>query len=369
MLGAVTGLLCLLIISVSSEELHVQRESDFTVCNMKCHHSEVFLELYRERGGEEKMLLLHECHHNHTMSREPRLRLDTGSGCWKLTPARKDDFCVYKVRRYKINTQNGMSSTDIPILDPVLIYNITSSGVRLGQDTAVRVQFSGEESHVTWEEDGEPLPERYRLIDDNRTLIIPSVQRDDAERILRVRITNPVSEEIREHQLKIYDPVLISNITSNFSRLGQDTAVSVNFSGEESHVTWEVDGLPLPERYRLIDDNRTLIIPSVQRDDAERTFRVRITNPVSEEIREYQLEMGDYHLLNERSRVYILVAAVVTSAVICVGVTVYFMYQWCSTELNQDVQSKEIPENGPPSVMMDGSGPIIQNGFKASSDN
>ncbi|XP_073473593.1 uncharacterized protein [Aquarana catesbeiana] len=92
------------------------------------------------------------------------------------------------------------------------------------------------------------------------------------------------------------DPVLISSITSTGGWLSEEMAVSVQFSGEESAVTWEVDGEPLPERYRLIDDNRTLIIPSVQRDDAERRFRVRITNPVSEEIREYRLEIRDSEL-------------------------------------------------------------------------
>ncbi|XP_077340624.1 uncharacterized protein LOC143984208 [Lithobates pipiens] len=91
------------------------------------------------------------------------------------------------------------------------------------------------------------------------------------------------------------DTVLFSNITSTGGRLGEEMAVRVQFSGEESAVTWEVDGEPIPERYRLIDDNRMLIIPSVQRDDAERRFRVRITNPVSEEIREYRLEIGDSH--------------------------------------------------------------------------
>ncbi|KAM5180825.1 uncharacterized protein ACMZJ9_001392 [Mantella aurantiaca] len=202
------GLLYILIISVSSGPVYVQRGSDITACDMKCPYDDVTLELYRQCGKEkEKTLLENHCYYNHTKSHDPRLRLDPGSGCWKLTSARKDDSCVYKVWCYSI-PEYLISSTDIRILDPVLIYNITSSGVRLGQDTAVRVQFSGEESHVTWEEDGEPLPERYRLIDDNRTLIIPSVQRDDAERTFRVRITNPVSEEIREYRLTD-DPMFI----------------------------------------------------------------------------------------------------------------------------------------------------------------
>ncbi|KAG9465706.1 hypothetical protein GDO78_017867, partial [Eleutherodactylus coqui] len=93
----------------------------------------------------------------------------------------------------------------------------------------------------------------------------------------------------RSTAITVLDPVLISNITSNSSRLGQDIAVSVQFSGEEAAVTWEVDGGSLPHRYQLIDDSRMLIIPSAQREDGGRRLHVRITNPVSEETWEYLL--------------------------------------------------------------------------------
>ncbi|XP_040195118.1 uncharacterized protein LOC120928089 [Rana temporaria] len=198
------GLLCMMIISVSSGTVYIQSGSDITDCNMKCPHEEVTLELYRECGGVEKTLLERHCYYNHTKSHDPRVQLHTGSGCWKLTHARKDDSCVYKIWCH-CDPGYVMSSTEIRVLDPVLISSITSTGGRLGEETAVSVQFSGEESAVTWEVDGEPLPERYRLIDDNRTLIIPGVQRDDAERRFRVRITNPVSEEIREYRLEVRD--------------------------------------------------------------------------------------------------------------------------------------------------------------------
>ncbi|XP_018429134.1 PREDICTED: uncharacterized protein LOC108801725 [Nanorana parkeri] len=196
------GLLCLLITSVSSGPVYVRSGADITGCDMTCPQDDVTLELYRHCGGKEKTLLERHCYYNHTISHDPRLHLDTRSGCWKLTPARKDDSCVYKIWCH-CDSQYLMSSTDIRVLDPILISNITGNGSRLGQDIAVSVQYSGEESAVTWEVDREPLPERYRLIDDNRTLIVPSVQRDDAERTFRVRITNPVSEETREHRLEI----------------------------------------------------------------------------------------------------------------------------------------------------------------------
>ncbi|PIO22394.1 hypothetical protein AB205_0133600, partial [Aquarana catesbeiana] len=94
-----------------------------------------------------------------------------------------------------------------------------------------------------------------------------------------------------------------------------------------------VDGEPLPERYRLIDDNRTLIIPSVQRDDAERRFRVRITNPVSEEIREYRLEIRDLTSDYRRSRMLLIVPEVLGVIIVILVFLIYcrkrFEEQWC----------------------------------------
>ncbi|XP_072278626.1 cell adhesion molecule CEACAM5-like [Pyxicephalus adspersus] len=279
---------------LTSGAMYVKSGSDIESCNMTCPHRNGVLELFRECRGVIDPLLEIRCDNMNTKNAmRSRLHLNS-SGCWSLTQAEKGDSCQYNIDFHSSPTAR-LTSTDIRILDPILISNITSNSSGLGQDLAVSIHFSGEESAVTWEVDGEPVPERYRLINDNRTLIVPNLQRDDAKRRFRVRITNPVSGDtqdyllndrmiIREPETKVPDPILISNITSNSSGLGQDLAVSVHFSGEESAVTWEVDGEPLPERYRLIDDNRTLIIPNLQRDDAKRRFRVR--NPISEDTRD-----------------------------------------------------------------------------------
>ncbi|XP_066455365.1 uncharacterized protein [Eleutherodactylus coqui] len=199
-------LIILILSSVSS--VYVRRGSDITDCSMKCPHTRDVLQLDRLCGAEETKLLELWCDnswsHNHW---DPRLHLNTSSGCWRLADARKDDSCLYVLWRH--NSSGGFRrSTAITVLDPVLISNITSNSSRLGQDIAVSVQFSGEEATVTWEADGGSLPHRYQLIDDNRTLIIPSAQREDAGRRLQVQVTNPVSEETREYQLEITDPLI-----------------------------------------------------------------------------------------------------------------------------------------------------------------
>ncbi|XP_077335504.1 uncharacterized protein LOC143981509 [Lithobates pipiens] len=177
-------------------------------------------------GGVVGTLLELYCEDLHTKNNDKnRLHLHTGSGCWKLTQTGRRDSCVY-ILEFHSNPTKQLSSTEIRVLDPVLISNISSNFSRLGEEVAVSVQFSGEESAVTWEVDGEPLPERYRLIDDNRTLIIPSVQRDDAERRFRVRITNPVSEEIREYRL-INDTMFIRMLeTEDYEADGRNRGVT-----------------------------------------------------------------------------------------------------------------------------------------------
>ncbi|XP_068127014.1 uncharacterized protein [Hyperolius riggenbachi] len=185
---------------------YIQTGTDFTRCDMKCPDELPILLLSRRCGGDERERLLQlVCHISHTDHFQPRLHLDTSSGCWTLPQAGRGDSCVYAVLD-RVAGDKFLTSTSIRVLDPVLLYNISSTSSRLGEDIAVTVQFSGEESHVTWELDWGRLPERYRLRDDNRTLIIPSVQRDDAERTFRVRVTNPVSEEVRDHRLEIRGP-------------------------------------------------------------------------------------------------------------------------------------------------------------------
>ncbi|XP_068122374.1 uncharacterized protein [Hyperolius riggenbachi] len=200
------GVLCLSIIpSGTSGLVFVQSGSVISGCNMTCPHSDGLLELYRDCGGKDETLMELHCSDLYVKYRIPlRIHLDTDSDCWTLTQAGRGDSCVYKIW-FHSNVGYPVSSTSIRVLDPVLIYNISSNCSQLGEDIAVTVQFSGEESHVTWELDGGRLPERYRLIDDNRTLIIPSVQRDDAERTFRVRVTNPVSEEARDYRLEVRD--------------------------------------------------------------------------------------------------------------------------------------------------------------------
>ncbi|XP_069616604.1 uncharacterized protein [Ranitomeya imitator] len=200
-----SGLVILAAVHLSSGEVYVRRGSNITDCSMKCPHTDGVLQLYRDCGGEETPLLELWCDNKWHYNRyKPRLLYNNSTGCWSLRDAGKNDSCVYNVVYYGDNGR-FLTTLHITVLDPVLISNITSNSSRKGEDIAVSVQFSGEGTAVTWEVDEGLLPDRYRLTDDNRTVIIPKAPRDDIGRRFRVRITNPVSEATGEHQLEITD--------------------------------------------------------------------------------------------------------------------------------------------------------------------
>ncbi|XP_044140067.1 uncharacterized protein LOC122930624 isoform X2 [Bufo gargarizans] len=202
-------------------KVYVRRGSDISDCDMKCLQKDGVLKLHRECEDEKQILVSLYCHRLILENQfESRLHLDTNSGCWTLKDAGKEDSCVYNVILYR-SQERVLHSTDVTVLDPVLITSITSNSSRLGEDIAVSVHFSGEETAVTWEVDGRRLLNRYHLIDDNRTLIIHRAQKDDAGRRLGVRITNPVSNETWEYELHITvsrssDEILLASVLPVF---------------------------------------------------------------------------------------------------------------------------------------------------------
>ncbi|KAG9465195.1 hypothetical protein GDO78_018695 [Eleutherodactylus coqui] len=113
-----SAVLVVLIIQILSSvsTVYVRRGSDITDCSMKCPHTRDVLQLDRECGaGETKLLELwcdNSWSHNHW---DPRLHLNTSSGCWRLTDARKNDSCLYVLWRH--NRSGGVRrSTAITVL-------------------------------------------------------------------------------------------------------------------------------------------------------------------------------------------------------------------------------------------------------------
>ncbi|XP_075429143.1 cell adhesion molecule CEACAM1-like isoform X1 [Ascaphus truei] len=174
------------------------------MCDVICPHTGGVLTLDCRPG---RPMLDMFCNDHHTKiydNYKYRLHLNTSSGCWVLRDARKEDSGVYEIR-FHSSAEKLLKSTQISVIDPVVIYNITSNSSLLGSDVSLHVLFSGEETTVTWEVDGGALPGRYQLSDRKRTLLIPSAQRGDDGRRFSVGVTNPVSEDSREYVLQLID--------------------------------------------------------------------------------------------------------------------------------------------------------------------
>ncbi|XP_053561771.1 uncharacterized protein LOC128652832 [Bombina bombina] len=198
-----------------AETRYVRVGSDVSFCGLRCPNLYGVLELYCK--PRTPLLALH-CDDNYTNVRDNfinRLDLNISSGCCVLREAQKEDTCVYEIEFHSSPTRI-LRSTPITVIEPVVISNITSNSSEPGSDISLHVLFSGEETTVTWEMDSEDVPARYQLRDQNRTLIIPSAQREDAGKRFMVRVTNPVSEGTWEHVLEIRGDS--EHLESHFSR-------------------------------------------------------------------------------------------------------------------------------------------------------
>ncbi|KAM4044728.1 uncharacterized protein ACNLHF_008603 isoform 3-T3 [Anomaloglossus baeobatrachus] len=108
------GVLTILaVLQLSSSIIYVRRGSDITDCSMKCPGPDGVLQLYRTCGGHETRLLELWCEDMWlSNSTEPRLRYNTGTGCWTLRDAGKNDSCVYTV---VYDHKGNISRTTLPI--------------------------------------------------------------------------------------------------------------------------------------------------------------------------------------------------------------------------------------------------------------
>ncbi|XP_053561770.1 uncharacterized protein LOC128652831 [Bombina bombina] len=186
------------------ETRHVRVGSDISLCGLRCPNTNGVLELYTKPGS---VLLELSCQ-NDDYTIHPnfinRLDLNISSGCCVLREAQKKDTCVYEIE-FHSSPARILSSTPITVIEPVVISNVTTNTSESGSDISLHVLFSGEETTVTWEVDRGEVPDRYQLRDQNRTLIIPSAQKEDAGKRFMVRVTNLVSEGTWEHVLEIRD--------------------------------------------------------------------------------------------------------------------------------------------------------------------
>lgn len=192
-----TGFICLLLILSAAKAAHyVQTGTDKDFCGFKCYQPQGFLEL----RFNHKTLFLDDCSHpvpKIYRQVDPRIILNSSSGCWMLRNAQKNYTGTYQFFLYRGHIRSLLKSIRIIVLDAVKIQNITSNSSQGGSEVSLKVQFSGGKASVLWELDGGSLPLRYLLKDDNQTLIIQNASTEDAQRMLTVWVKNPVSEDKR----------------------------------------------------------------------------------------------------------------------------------------------------------------------------
>ncbi|XP_068122506.1 uncharacterized protein [Hyperolius riggenbachi] len=117
----------------------VQIGSDITACGMICPDDIAILQLFRQCGWEEMLMMEYLCHNNSLINHmKTRLLLDTDSGCWTLPQAGRGDSCEYEVRD-RVH-EDEISSTSIRVLemkDVQIGSDITACGMICPDDIAI----------------------------------------------------------------------------------------------------------------------------------------------------------------------------------------------------------------------------------------
>ncbi|XP_038672120.1 carcinoembryonic antigen-related cell adhesion molecule 2-like [Scyliorhinus canicula] len=106
---------------------------------------------------------------------------------------------------------------------------------------------------------------------------------------LSINLRKIVAQNVR---LKIIDELTKASILSNSSSLGSTTALTCDVSGEPHWYQWQKDGGEISPHHRLINGNRSLIIPNTTKDDNGMYTCISI-NPVSTTRANYTLTISD----------------------------------------------------------------------------
>ncbi|XP_072286405.1 uncharacterized protein [Pyxicephalus adspersus] len=198
-----TGLIFLVLILSAAKAAHlVQTGADIHFCRFQCYEPQGILQLRCN-----VTLVLAECWNSvpiihHVLNQ--RLLLNHDNGCWMMKNVQKNDTGLYQTfffsgaEKFKI-----LKSTEIIVLDPVKIHNISINYSLGGSDISLEVSLSGDNARVFWELDGRSLPLRYILKYNNRTLIIRNANKEDEKGMFVIRVLNPISEDKREYHLVI----------------------------------------------------------------------------------------------------------------------------------------------------------------------
>ncbi|XP_072331509.1 cell adhesion molecule CEACAM6-like [Scyliorhinus torazame] len=93
-------------------------------------------------------------------------------------------------------------------------------------------------------------------------------------------------------QLKIIEELSNTLILSNSTSLGSTIALTCDVSGEPLEYQWQKDGGEIAPHHRLINGNRSLIIPNARKGDCG-MYTCLAVNPVSSTRADYTLTISD----------------------------------------------------------------------------
>uniref|UniRef100_A0A8C7Z2V4 Cell adhesion molecule L1-like b n=1 Tax=Oryzias sinensis TaxID=183150 RepID=A0A8C7Z2V4_9TELE len=120
---------------------------------------------------------------------------------------------------------------------------------------------------VEWEKMGHGRPEKFRLENHGKVLVVPGDEQDVGGKYL-CKAKNPLGEVVHYFTVTVEEPPeFLVEPQSQLSMIGADVVIKCSVSGSPQPITtWSVNGVPLQANRKIFDD--TIIIQNGQPSDS-----------------------------------------------------------------------------------------------------
>uniref|UniRef100_A0A8C8DY87 Cell adhesion molecule L1-like b n=1 Tax=Oryzias sinensis TaxID=183150 RepID=A0A8C8DY87_9TELE len=192
--------------------------------------------------------------------------------------SRRDYCCFAAFPKIRTIVQKSAMSVVVTTTNSILQRKpslLTPPGVRSeavlvkGEDLRLECIAEGIPTpKVEWEKMGHGRPEKFRLENHGKVLVVPGDEQDVGGKYL-CKAKNPLGEVVHYFTVTVEEPPeFLVEPQSQLSMIGADVVIKCSVSGSPQPITtWSVNGVPLQDQKMIIFDD-TIIIQNGQPSDS-----------------------------------------------------------------------------------------------------
>ncbi|XP_077705938.1 cell adhesion molecule CEACAM6-like isoform X5 [Canis aureus] len=216
-----------------------------------------------------------------------RKKLSQDNSTLTIDPVRKEDAGKYECEVSNPVSFRKSDPVRLDVEEPVSQPLLTASNTTVTEDDSVVLTCSSSNTGISiqWLFNGQilMLTDRKKLSQDNSTLTIDPVRKEDAGKY-ECEVSNPVSFHKSDPvRLDVEESMSQPLLTASNTTVTEDDSVVLTCSSSNTGVSiqWLFNGqiLMLTDRKKLSQDNSTLTIDPVRKEDA-RKYECKVFNPV-----------------------------------------------------------------------------------------